>query len=75
MSQFVLDVIDAYMGTAPADVPESEIGEWLEAEGWPIYHVHGDDPDLVNVFVGPTWLFRCTGSQLWEVMRRGEGVE
>lgn len=70
MVSIVLDVIDANIEKAPEDLPDEEIGGWLEQEGWPIYHVHGDDHDEVNVFAGGTWLFRCTRSQYEEVTRR-----
>ena len=70
MVSVVLDVIDANVEYAPADLPESEVGGWVEREGWPLYHVHGDDPDVVNVFAGPTWLFQCTRAQYRDVMQR-----
>lgn len=70
MVSVIEDVIDANIEAAPADLPDSEIGEWVEAHGWPIVHVHGDDPDLVNVFAGPTLLFQCTREQYQEVMDR-----
>ncbi len=73
MVSIVLDVIDANVEYAPADLPESRVGEWVEAEGWPIYHVHGDDPDLVSVFAGPTRLFRCTRAEFRTVMDRVAG--
>ena len=70
MVSILWDVVEANIDAAPADLPESEIGEWVEREGWQVLHVHGDDPDVVNVFAGPTWLFRCTRAQFEEVMRR-----
>lgn len=73
MVSIVLDVIDANIEYAPADLAESDIAEWIEAEGWPIYHVHGDDPDVVNVFAGPTRLFGCTRAQFRTVMDRVAG--
>jgi len=70
MVSIIEDVIDANIEAAPAELPEEEIGEWVEREGWPVYHVHGDDPDVVNLFAGGTWLFECTRAQYREVMRR-----
>ena len=70
MVSIVLDVIDANIEYAPADLAEDDIGEWVDNHGWRIYHVHGDDPDLVNVFAGPTWLFQCSRMQYQEVMSR-----
>lgn len=52
MFSIVLDVIDANVEYAPADLREEEIGDWVEREGWPIRHVH--DGKWVNVYAGST---------------------
>lgn len=49
MLSVIEDVIDANIARAPADLPEEEIGEWVESEGWPVFHVHGDDIDAVSL--------------------------
>ena len=68
MVSVVLDVIDANVEAAPADLPDAEIVNWVDREGWPIYHVHGDDPDVVNVFAGGTWLFGCSRVEYRKVL-------
>ncbi len=76
MVSIIEDVIDVNIETAPDDLPEEEIGEWIDREGWRIYHVHGDDPEVVNVFANGHWLFECSRVQFLEVMRRlSEDVE
>lgn len=70
MVSIIEDVIAASMEAAPDDLVDSEVAAFVEEGGLTIHHVHGDDPDVVNVFAGPTWLFRCTRRQYQEVMRR-----
>ena len=55
MVHLIEDLIAANIEAAPADLPDEAIGEWVDAHGWPVRHVHGDDPNVVNVFAGGAW--------------------